>query len=138
MLKGPSGFGFAVDDHYPQGQFIGEIISPSLHKGLRTHDLIVEINGQNVLKAGHGEVVSILRNIAQGESVLLLIERGMCEKCLCVFLRMPHYACVCSGVIHVFLAVLSLKRIYFPLRTRSPLTGHDASVRFPLICLSTY
>ena len=75
LVKGVFGFGFNMLEGIGCN-FINYFWDKSRIKDLRRFDILVGINGQSVLGESHAKVVSIFRNIREGETASLLVERG--------------------------------------------------------------
>ncbi|XP_073678798.1 membrane-associated guanylate kinase, WW and PDZ domain-containing protein 3-like [Garra rufa] len=75
LVKGPSGFGFAIAD-CPLGQKVKMILDAQWCRGLLKGDVIKEINRQNVQTLSHAQVVDILKDLPMGSEVNLLVLRG--------------------------------------------------------------
>uniref|UniRef100_A0A671M5E8 Membrane-associated guanylate kinase, WW and PDZ domain-containing protein 3 n=1 Tax=Sinocyclocheilus anshuiensis TaxID=1608454 RepID=A0A671M5E8_9TELE len=79
LVKGPSGFGFAIAD-CPLGQKVKMILDAQWCRGLLKGDVIKEINRQNVQTLTHTQVVDILKDQPMGSEVHVLVLRG--AKCV--------------------------------------------------------
>ncbi|KAL0978510.1 hypothetical protein UPYG_G00171420 [Umbra pygmaea] len=75
LVKGPSGFGFAIAD-CPLGQKVKMILDAQWCRGLLKGDVIKEINGQNVQALSHAQVVDLLKELPVGSEVNVLVLRG--------------------------------------------------------------
>uniref|UniRef100_A0A8C1TUD0 Membrane-associated guanylate kinase, WW and PDZ domain-containing protein 3 n=1 Tax=Cyprinus carpio TaxID=7962 RepID=A0A8C1TUD0_CYPCA len=75
LVKGPSGFGFAIAD-CPLGQKVKMILDAQWCRGLLKGDVIKEINRQNVQTLTHAQVVDILKDLPMGSEVNVLVLRG--------------------------------------------------------------
>ncbi|XP_067302210.1 membrane-associated guanylate kinase, WW and PDZ domain-containing protein 3a isoform X4 [Pseudorasbora parva] len=75
LVKGPSGFGFAIAD-CPLGQKVKMILDAQWCRGLLKGDVIKEINRQNVQTLSHAQVVDILKDLPMGSEVNVLVLRG--------------------------------------------------------------
>lgn len=75
LVKGPSGFGFAIAD-CPLGQKVKMILDAQWCRGLLKGDVIKEINRQNVQTLSHAQVVDILKDLPVGSEVNVLVLRG--------------------------------------------------------------
>lgn len=75
LVKGPSGFGFAIAD-CPLGQKVKMILDAQWCRGLLKGDVIKEINRQNVQTMSHSQVVDILKDLPVGSEVNVLVLRG--------------------------------------------------------------
>ncbi|XP_030213357.1 membrane-associated guanylate kinase, WW and PDZ domain-containing protein 3a isoform X1 [Gadus morhua] len=75
LVKGPGGFGFAIAD-CPLGQKVKMILDAQWCRGLLKGDVIKEINRQNVQTLSHAQVVDILKELAVGSEVSVLVLRG--------------------------------------------------------------
>ncbi len=75
LVKGPSGFGFAIAD-CPLGQKVKMILDAQWCRGLLKGDVIKEINRQNVQTLTHAQVVDILKDLPMGSEVNVLLLRG--------------------------------------------------------------
>uniref|UniRef100_A0A671K6W8 Membrane-associated guanylate kinase, WW and PDZ domain-containing protein 3 n=1 Tax=Sinocyclocheilus anshuiensis TaxID=1608454 RepID=A0A671K6W8_9TELE len=75
LVKGPSGFGFAIAD-CPLGQKVKMILDAQWCRGLLKGDVIKEINRQNVQPLTHAQVVDILKDLPVGSEVNVLVLRG--------------------------------------------------------------
>uniref|UniRef100_A0A672SYQ2 Membrane-associated guanylate kinase, WW and PDZ domain-containing protein 3 n=1 Tax=Sinocyclocheilus grahami TaxID=75366 RepID=A0A672SYQ2_SINGR len=75
LVKGPSGFGFAIAD-CPLGQKVKMILDAQWCRGLLKGDVIKEINRQNVQTLTHAQVVDILKDQPMGSEVHVLVLRG--------------------------------------------------------------
>ncbi|XP_052396031.1 membrane-associated guanylate kinase, WW and PDZ domain-containing protein 3 isoform X2 [Carassius gibelio] len=75
LVKGPSGFGFAIAD-CPLGQKVKMILDAQWCRGLLKGDVIKEINRQNVQTLTHAQVVDILKDQPMGSEVNVLVLRG--------------------------------------------------------------
>uniref|UniRef100_A0A8C1TTT7 Membrane-associated guanylate kinase, WW and PDZ domain-containing protein 3 n=1 Tax=Cyprinus carpio TaxID=7962 RepID=A0A8C1TTT7_CYPCA len=76
LVKGPSGFGFAIAD-CPLGQKVKMILDAQWCRGLLKGDVIKEINRQNVQTLTHAQVVDILKDLPMGSEVNVLVLRGV-------------------------------------------------------------
>uniref|UniRef100_A0A8C7NTR7 Membrane-associated guanylate kinase, WW and PDZ domain-containing protein 2 n=1 Tax=Oncorhynchus mykiss TaxID=8022 RepID=A0A8C7NTR7_ONCMY len=74
IVKGAEGFGFTIADS-STGQCVKQ---PGVQGGvgLSEGDLILEVNQQGVVGAGHGRVVELLKECSVGAEATLLIQRG--------------------------------------------------------------
>nr|XP_056704444.1 Na(+)/H(+) exchange regulatory cofactor NHE-RF1 [Euleptes europaea] len=80
--KGPNGYGFHLHGEKGKvGQFIRlvEPDSPAEQSGLRAGDRLVEVNGENVEKESHQQVVSRIRN-SPGSVRLLVVDAAADER----------------------------------------------------------
>lgn len=75
LVKGPSGFGFAIAD-CPLGQKVKMILDAQWCRGLLKGDVIKDINRQNVQTLSHSQVVDILKDLPVGSEVSVLVLRG--------------------------------------------------------------
>ncbi|XP_058500192.1 membrane-associated guanylate kinase, WW and PDZ domain-containing protein 3a isoform X2 [Solea solea] len=75
LVKGPTGFGFAIAD-CPLGQKVKMILDAQWCRGLLKGDVIKEINRQNVQTLSHSQVVDILKDLPVGSEVNVLVLRG--------------------------------------------------------------
>uniref|UniRef100_A0A8C1HAK5 Membrane-associated guanylate kinase, WW and PDZ domain-containing protein 3 n=1 Tax=Cyprinus carpio carpio TaxID=630221 RepID=A0A8C1HAK5_CYPCA len=75
LVKGPSGFGFAIAD-CPLGQKVKMILDAQWCRGLLKGDVIKEINRQSVQTLTHAQVVDILKDLPVGSEVNVLVLRG--------------------------------------------------------------
>ncbi|XDV46068.1 hypothetical protein PO909_014030 [Leuciscus waleckii] len=75
LVKGPSGFGFAIAD-CPLGQKVKMILDAQWCRGLLKGDVIKDINRQNVQTLSHSQVVDILKDLPVGSEVNVLVLRG--------------------------------------------------------------
>uniref|UniRef100_A0A8C7GGY6 Membrane-associated guanylate kinase, WW and PDZ domain-containing protein 2 n=1 Tax=Oncorhynchus kisutch TaxID=8019 RepID=A0A8C7GGY6_ONCKI len=71
IVKGAEGFGFTIADS-STGQCVKQVGCLGLSEG----DLILEVNQQSVVGAGHGRVVELLKECSVGAEATLLIQRG--------------------------------------------------------------
>lgn len=72
--KGDSGFGFTITD-CPYGQKIKSIIDQERCATLRQGDILVGINGYNVRKMSHADVVDRLKNCEAGQVATIVCQR---------------------------------------------------------------
>uniref|UniRef100_A0A915I3D2 Uncharacterized protein n=1 Tax=Romanomermis culicivorax TaxID=13658 RepID=A0A915I3D2_ROMCU len=72
--KGDSGFGFTITD-CPYGQKIKCIIDQERCATLRQGDILVGINGYNVRKMSHADVVDRLKNCEAGQVATIVCQR---------------------------------------------------------------
>lgn len=80
--KGPNGYGFHLHGEKGKvGQFIRlvEEGSPAEKSGLRPGDRLVEVNGENVEKESHQQVVTRIRN-SPGSVRLLVVDAATDER----------------------------------------------------------
>ncbi|KAL8163271.1 UNVERIFIED_CONTAM: hypothetical protein K2H54_016429 [Gekko kuhli] len=80
--KGPNGYGFHLHGEKGKvGQFIRlvEPDSPAEKSGLRAGDRLVEVNGENVEKESHQQVVNRIRN-SPGSVRLLVVDAATDER----------------------------------------------------------
>nr|XP_023857056.1 membrane-associated guanylate kinase, WW and PDZ domain-containing protein 2-like isoform X1 [Salvelinus alpinus] len=77
IVKGAEGFGFTIADS-STGQCVKQVLEPGVQGGvgLSEGDLILEVNQQGVVGAGHGRVVELLKECSVGAEATLLIQRG--------------------------------------------------------------
>ncbi|XP_029614322.1 membrane-associated guanylate kinase, WW and PDZ domain-containing protein 2 isoform X3 [Salmo trutta] len=77
IVKGTEGFGFTIADS-STGQCVKQVLEPGVQGGLGLSegDLILEVNQQGVVGAGHGRVVELLKECSVGAEATLLIQRG--------------------------------------------------------------
>uniref|UniRef100_A0A8C7MB45 Membrane-associated guanylate kinase, WW and PDZ domain-containing protein 2 n=1 Tax=Oncorhynchus kisutch TaxID=8019 RepID=A0A8C7MB45_ONCKI len=87
IVKGAEGFGFTIADS-STGQCVKQVGCLGLSEG----DLILEVNQQSVVGAGHGRVVELLKECSVGAEATLLIQRGGAGKSLCLLNKQwdPH------------------------------------------------
>ncbi|KAF7237522.1 Na(+)/H(+) exchange regulatory cofactor NHE-RF2 [Varanus komodoensis] len=77
MLKGPDGYGFHLHgEKGKSGQFIRKVEpdSPAEEAGLRAGDRVVEVNGVNVEKETHHQVVQRIK-VVEAETSLLVVDK---------------------------------------------------------------
>ncbi|PAA68409.1 hypothetical protein BOX15_Mlig024373g2, partial [Macrostomum lignano] len=70
-----TGFGFTIADS-AQGQRVRLIVEPDRCRGLRTGDILVEINARRVKELPHADVVRILSDCPVGSDATFLLQRG--------------------------------------------------------------
>jgi C-terminal processing protease CtpA/Prc len=108
--KDGRGYGFNMQAHRGKsGQFVGKVdaASPASLSGLRDGDRIIEVNGSNVEKASHKEVVEKIKS-KPDEVVLLVVDAdadayfttkaivvtsvndGLCERIVCPDTKPAH------------------------------------------------
>uniref|UniRef100_A0A674DAM1 Membrane-associated guanylate kinase, WW and PDZ domain-containing protein 2 n=1 Tax=Salmo trutta TaxID=8032 RepID=A0A674DAM1_SALTR len=75
IVKGTEGFGFTIADS-STGQCVKQVGCVQGGLGLSEGDLILEVNQQGVVGAGHGRVVELLKECSVGAEATLLIQRG--------------------------------------------------------------
>nr|XP_033819914.1 Na(+)/H(+) exchange regulatory cofactor NHE-RF2 [Geotrypetes seraphini] len=83
LKKGPSGYGFNLhSERSKPGQYIRSVDpgSPAARAGLRMHDRLLEVNGQNVEGLKHSEVVSLIK-AKENETELLVVDSETEENC---------------------------------------------------------
>ncbi|XP_062820366.1 Na(+)/H(+) exchange regulatory cofactor NHE-RF2 isoform X3 [Anolis carolinensis] len=90
MRKGPSGYGFHLHgEKGKSGQFIRQVEpgSPAEAAGLRAGDRLVQVNGHNVEKETHHQVVQRIKAV-ETETCLLVVDKETDE-----FLRSQQLTC---------------------------------------------
>ncbi|KAF2361077.1 PDZ domain [Trinorchestia longiramus] len=75
IVKGGMGFGFTIADS-AYGQKVKKILDRSRCKNLMEGDILVDINSINVKRMSHTEVVQVLKECAQGQEAIVMVERG--------------------------------------------------------------
>lgn len=75
VVKGPMGFGFTIADS-SQGQRIKQIMDASRCQDLQEGDLLIEINGFNVQRYSHNEVVNMLKSCPRDTEAEIIVQRG--------------------------------------------------------------
>ena len=75
VVKGSTGFGFTIADS-SQGQRIKQIMDASRCHDLEEGDLLIEINGFNVQKISHNEVVNMLKSFPTETDAEFIVQRG--------------------------------------------------------------
>ncbi|XP_047740389.1 uncharacterized protein LOC108664581 isoform X4 [Hyalella azteca] len=75
IVKGSMGFGFTIADS-AYGQKVKKILDRSRCKNLMEGDILVDINSINVKRMSHTEVVQVLKECAQGQEAIVMVERG--------------------------------------------------------------
>lgn len=78
LTKGDIGFGFTITD-CPYGQQVNAVIDRERCRGLLSGDILVEINGRNVRRCGHTEIVELLRQCRINETVQIVCNRYKSE-----------------------------------------------------------
>ena len=56
---------------------MGQIISNSSSTGLRQKDLVIAVNGRNLLKENHASAIQVFQKIEEGTTAQVIVERGM-------------------------------------------------------------
>ena len=75
VVKGSNGFGFTIADSN-QGQRIKQIMDASRCQDLKEGDLLIEINGFNVQRYSHNEVVNMLKSCPRDTEAEIILQRG--------------------------------------------------------------
>ena len=75
IRKGDSGFGFTVADS-PSGQRVKAIVDRQRCQDLCENDLLLSINGQDLLGKHHNDVVDILIKCSKDMETIFVIRRG--------------------------------------------------------------
>ncbi len=75
IRKGDSGFGFTVADS-PSGQRVKAIVDKQRCQDLCENDLLLSINGQDLLGKHHADVVDILIKCSKDIETIFVIRRG--------------------------------------------------------------
>ncbi len=75
VVKGSNGFGFTIGDS-SQGQRIKQIMDASRCQDLMEGDLLIEINGFNVQRYSHNEVVNMLKSCPRDTEAAIILRRG--------------------------------------------------------------
>lgn len=75
IVKGSMGFGFTIADS-AYGQKVKKILDRGRCKNLLEGDILVDINSINVKRMSHTEVVQVLKECAQGQEAIVMVERG--------------------------------------------------------------
>jgi hypothetical protein len=75
VVKGSNGFGFTIADSN-QGQRIKQIMDASRCQDLQEGDLLIEINGFNVQRYSHNEVVNMLKSCPRDTEAAIIVQRG--------------------------------------------------------------
>ena len=88
IRKGESGFGFTVADS-PSGQRVKGIFDKQRCQDLCENDLLLSINGQDLLGKQHADVVEILMKCSKETETTFVIRRGK-KKRSKIFLLFNH------------------------------------------------
>ncbi|XP_069949409.1 uncharacterized protein Magi isoform X3 [Cherax quadricarinatus] len=75
IVKGTNGFGFTIADS-AYGQKVKKILDRGRCKNLIEGDILVDINNINVKGMSHTEVVQVLKDCAQGQEAVIMVQRG--------------------------------------------------------------
>ncbi|MPC13471.1 Membrane-associated guanylate kinase, WW and PDZ domain-containing protein 2 [Portunus trituberculatus] len=75
IVKGTNGFGFTITDSV-YGQKVKKILDRGRCKNLMEGDILVDINNINVKGMSHTEVVQVLKECAQGQEAVVMVQRG--------------------------------------------------------------
>lgn len=75
IVKGGNGFGFTIADS-AYGQKVKKILDRGRCKNLIEGDILVDINNINVKGMSHTEVVQVLKDCAQGQEAVIMVQRG--------------------------------------------------------------
>ncbi|XP_042875873.1 uncharacterized protein LOC122255685 isoform X8 [Penaeus japonicus] len=75
IVKGTNGFGFTIADS-AYGQKVKKILDRVRCKNLIEGDILVDINNINVKGMSHTEVVQVLKDCAQGQEAVIMVQRG--------------------------------------------------------------
>lgn len=75
VVKGSNGFGFTIADSN-QGQRIKQIMDAGRCQDLKEGDLLIEINGFNVQRYSHNEVVNMLKSCPRDTEAEIIVQRG--------------------------------------------------------------
>ncbi|XP_071514434.1 uncharacterized protein [Panulirus ornatus] len=75
IVKGTNGFGFTIADS-AYGQKVKKILDRGRCKNLIEGDILVDINNINVKGMNHTEVVQVLKDCAQGQEAVIMVQRG--------------------------------------------------------------
>ena len=69
------GFGFTIADSV-YGQKVKKILDRMRCKNLMEGDILVDINSINVKRMSHSDVVQVLKECAEGQEAIVMVERG--------------------------------------------------------------
>lgn len=75
IVKGDMGFGFTIADS-KYGQTVKKILDRRRCKDLLEGDILFRINGIDVSKMSHAEIVDVLRDCPVGQEAIVSIQRG--------------------------------------------------------------
>ena len=75
VVRGPKGFGFTIADSQ-YGQRVKDIFDTQRCRGLQEGDLIVEINGRDVKRLGHSDIVNELKACPFNKAAEFVLQRG--------------------------------------------------------------
>ncbi|XP_022651870.1 uncharacterized protein LOC111246474 isoform X2 [Varroa destructor] len=75
IVKGNTGFGFTIADS-ANGQKVKKILDETRCEDLVEGDILVDINGRNVRRSLHAEVVQVLKECLIGSTARITVQRG--------------------------------------------------------------
>ncbi|OQR75924.1 membrane-associated guanylate kinase, partial [Tropilaelaps mercedesae] len=75
IVKGNTGFGFTIADS-ANGQKVKKILDKNRCEDLVEGDILVDINGHNVRRSLHAEVVQVLKECLIGSTARITVQRG--------------------------------------------------------------
>lgn len=84
IVKGDLGFGFTITD-CAYGQKVKSIIDKQRCQNLLEGDILVEINGRNVRKMSHADIVEVFRDCPIGQKANIVCQRYNSGKFLKAF-----------------------------------------------------
>lgn len=74
LMRGDQGFGFTISDSMA-GQKVRKIQNNETCVNLKQGDILISLNGQDITKLTHKEVVERLKNYPAGQSVTVVVKR---------------------------------------------------------------
>lgn len=74
LKRGEQGFGFTINDS-AAGQKVGKIQNNEVCANLKQGDILMSLNGQDITKSSHKEVVERLKNCPPGQDISLIVKR---------------------------------------------------------------
>uniref|UniRef100_A0A5S6R650 Membrane-associated guanylate kinase, WW and PDZ domain-containing protein 2 n=1 Tax=Trichuris muris TaxID=70415 RepID=A0A5S6R650_TRIMR len=79
IVKGDMGFGFTIADS-PYGQKVKKVLDRPRCHGLLEGDILCQVNGRDVRRLNHAEIVDVLRECPVGMQVAMVVQRGIASQ----------------------------------------------------------